>query len=105
LLSEGSSIKGAARGAGVDVKTVRRLLRGATARSRRASKLDPYRPLIKKLVCEDELTAVLVLQDQAVGTAAGYTVLKSSSRSGRSRYAGRTCASRRRGSGQIDLSP
>jgi transposase len=63
LLSEGSSIKGAARGAGVDVKTVRRLLRGATARSRRASKLDPYRPLIKKLVCEDELTAVLVLQE------------------------------------------
>jgi transposase len=53
LLNEGHGIKGAARRAGVDVKTVRRLLRSKPVRQARASKLDPFRPLIKKLVCED----------------------------------------------------
>ena len=59
------------------MKTVRRLLRGVTERKTRASKLDPFRPLINKLVCEDELTAVLVLKEiRALGYGGGYSVLK-----------------------------
>ena len=39
--------------------------------------LDPFRALIKKLVLEDELTAVRVLEEiRAVGYAHGYTILK-----------------------------
>jgi transposase len=46
-------------------------------RQPRPSKLDPFVPLIKKLVCEDGLTAVLVLkQIQAVGYSGGYSLLK-----------------------------
>jgi transposase len=59
------------------VKTVRRLLRGPAERPRRASKLDPFRPLITKRVCEDGWTAVLVLEEiRALGYAGGYSVLK-----------------------------
>jgi transposase len=44
---------------------------------KRASKLDAFRPLIKKLVCEDGLTAVLVLkQIRAVGYQGGESILK-----------------------------
>lgn len=46
-------------------------------RHARASKLDPFRPLIKKLVCEDGWTAVLVLKEiRALGYTGGYSVLK-----------------------------
>lgn len=77
MLNEGHGIKGAARRAGVDVKTVRRLLRSKPVRQARASKLDPFRPLIKKLVCEDGLTAVLILKEiRGVGYQGGYSVLK-----------------------------
>jgi transposase len=59
------------------VKTVRRLLRGPTDRPRRASKLDPFRPLITTRVCEDGWTAVLVLEEiRALGYTGGYSVLK-----------------------------
>ena len=59
------------------MKTVRRLLRGPQARSRRASKLDPFRPLITTRVCEDGWTAVLVLEEiRALGYPGGYSVLK-----------------------------
>jgi transposase len=60
------------------VKTVRRLVRPKPeTKKKRASKLDAYRPVIKKLVCEDELTAVLVLGElQALGYKGGYSILK-----------------------------
>jgi transposase len=59
------------------VKTVRRLLRGPAERPRRASKLDPFRPLITKRVCEDGWTAVLVLEEiRALGYPGGSSVLK-----------------------------
>lgn len=59
------------------MKTVRRLLRGPADRSRRASKLDPFRPLITQRVCGDGWTAVLVLEEiRALGYAGGYSVLK-----------------------------
>ena len=77
LIAEGDSIKGAARKLGVDVKTVRRLLRPKMGRRPRASKLTAFVPLIKKLVCQDGLTAVLVLKEiQAVGYTGGYSLLK-----------------------------
>jgi transposase len=59
------------------VKTVRRLLRAKPVRQARASKLDAFRPLIEKLVREDELTAVLVLKRiRPLGYTGGYSVLK-----------------------------
>jgi len=77
LLADGQGIKGAARKAGVDVKTVRRLLRSKVARKKKASKLDAFKPVIQKLICEDGLTAILVLGEiRALGYAGGYTVLK-----------------------------
>lgn len=109
LLSEGSSIKGAAKAAGVDVKTVRRLLRGPTERPGRASRLDPFRPLIQKLVCEDGWTAVLVLKEiRALGYTGGYTVLKELVRSIRPRSVRRPHLRFETGpgvQGQVDLSP
>lgn len=109
LLSEGSSVKGAARAAGVDVKTVRRLLRGPAGRPRRASKLDPFRPLITKLVCEDQWTAVLVLQEiRALGYTGGYSVLKEFVRTLRPKAVRRPHLRFETGpgeQGQVDLSP
>lgn len=109
LLSEGNGIKGAAKKAGVDVKTVRRLLRGKNARAARPSKLDSFRPVIKKLVCEDGLTAVLVLkQIRALGYTGGYSVLKELARTLRPRSTRRahlrfeTAPGEQ---GQVDLSP
>jgi len=78
LISEGSGIRGAARKAGVDVKTVRRLVRLKSNPKKRKSKLDPFRPHITKLVCQDELSAVLVLKElRGLGYQGGYSILKS----------------------------
>lgn len=61
----------------MDVKTVRRLVRGPAERSRRQSKLDPFRPLITTRVCEDSWTAVLVLEEiRALGYRGGFSILK-----------------------------
>jgi transposase len=77
LIAEGEPIKSVARTVGVDVKTIRRVLRGPLERPRRASKLDPYRPLIQRLVCEDDWTGVLVMKEiQALGYTGGYSMLK-----------------------------
>ena len=46
-------------------------------KKQRPSKLDAYRPLIRKLVLEDELTCVRVLEEiRAVGYTGSYTILK-----------------------------
>jgi transposase len=77
LLAQGHGLKATARLAGVDVKTVRRLVRPKKLRERRKSKLDPFRPVIRKLVCTDGLSAVLVLEEiRALGYQGGYSVLK-----------------------------
>jgi transposase len=61
----------------VDVKTVRRFLRPKPKRKARKRKLDPFRPLIRKLVCEDGWTTVLVLGElRALGYTGSYSVLK-----------------------------
>jgi len=91
------------------VKTVRRLLRGPTGRPRRASKLDPFRPLITKLVCEDQWTAMLVLKEiRALGYTGGYSVLKEFVRSLRPKAVRRPHLRFETGpgeQGQVDLSP
>jgi transposase len=52
-------------------------VRPKAAPKKKPSKLDAFRPLIKKLVCEDELTAVLVLKElRALGYGGGYSILK-----------------------------
>jgi hypothetical protein len=48
---------------GIDVKTVRRLRKGAKPRPRRASKLDAFKPLIQELVIKKDLTATRVLRE------------------------------------------
>jgi transposase len=56
---------------------VRRLVRPKPVPKKKPSKLDAFRPLIKKLVCEDELTAVLVLKElRALGYTGGHSILK-----------------------------
>jgi transposase len=77
LLADGQGIKAAAKKAGVDVKTVRRLVRPKKPRKVRPSALDPFRPVIGKLVCTDGLSGVLVLEEiRALGYRGGYSVLK-----------------------------
>lgn len=61
------------------MKTVRKVVRRAPKKPRvpRPSLLDPFRPLVKKLVIEDRLTAVRVLEEiQAIGYPGGYSILK-----------------------------
>lgn len=78
-------------------------------RKRRPSHLDPFRALIRKLVLEDELTAVRVLEEiEPLGYAGRYTILTDYIRSFRPRPVVRphlrfeTDPGRQ---GQVDLSP
>jgi transposase len=71
---------------GIDVKTVRRVRRGAKKRKARPSKLDAFKPVIRELVIKKDLTAVRVLREiRALGYAGGYSVLKEFARSIRRR--------------------
>jgi transposase len=72
LKGDGHSIKAIASELGIDPHTVRRALGRALRpeRKRRASKLDPFKPLVRKLVLTDELSCVRVLEEiRAVGYA------------------------------------
>lgn len=94
----------------MDVKTVRRTLRGRKQPARkRKSKLDPYRALIKELVLHRELSAVRVLEElRAVGYDGGYSILKSHVRSLRPRPTKRPHLRFETDPGvqaQVDLSP
>lgn len=76
------SIRATAREMKLRRKRVRRIVRGEARRSPasrppRPSKLDPYRHVIKRLVLEDELTAILALEEiRALGYEGGYSILK-----------------------------
>jgi transposase len=91
------------------VKTVRRLLRPKRPRKARKSKLDPYRPLIQKLVCTDELSAVLVFDEiRALGYTGGYSLLKQYVRTIRPKSVRRPhlrFETKPGEQGQVDLSP
>ena len=81
--AETGSIKATHRELGFSIGSVRRVLRGKdrlpTVRhpAERPSKLDPFKPIVKRLVLEDQLTAVLVLEElQELGFDGGYSTVK-----------------------------
>lgn len=66
---------------GVHPRTVRRALQRQAApqptRTRRGSKLDPYKPLVDRLLQEGVWNAVVILRElQAQGYTGGYTILR-----------------------------
>jgi transposase len=77
------SIKGTRRKTGHSIGLIRKVLRGedrprkAPATTKRPSKLDPYRPMLQRLIVEDALTAVLALEElRAAGFDGGYSIVK-----------------------------
>ena len=83
MYGETGSIKATRRRTGFAVSAIRRVLRGEDQLPRvrqpaaRPSKLDPYKPMVQRLVREDQLTAVLALEEiRALGYDGGYTILK-----------------------------
>ena len=83
VYSETGSIKATRRETGFAFGAIRRVLRGEDQLPRvrrpavRPSKLDAYKPIVQRLVLEDQLTAVLALEEiRALGYGGGYTTLK-----------------------------
>jgi len=87
VFQETGSLKATRRRLGHSLRTIRRVLSGQDGETpvratpvgsaKRPSKLDPYRPMIRRLVLEDHLTAVLILEEiRAVGFKGGYSALK-----------------------------
>src|SRR3972149_1881112 len=86
LLAQGHRNKAIARKLTIDVKTVRRVKKGAKKAKPRSSKLDAFKPVIQELVVKKDLTATRVLREiRALGYAGGYSVLKEYVRSIRRR--------------------
>jgi transposase len=109
LLAEGRRHKEIARKLRIDVKTVRRVKKGAKKRAPRVSKLDAFKPVIQELVVKKDLTATRVLREiRALGYAGGYSVLKEYVRSIRRRQRRRPhlrFETDKGKQGQVDLSP
>ena len=110
LAAEGHSIRQIARELGIDRKTIRTQLHPtARERKRRPSQLDAFQPLIRKLVNEDDLSAVRVREEiQAVGYTGGYSILTDYIRSFRARPVVRPHLRFETApgvQGQVDLSP
>ena len=83
LFEQTGSIRATARRAKISRKTVRRVLQGKDTRAPprttppRPSKLDAFRPVVRRLVLEDKLTATLVLEElRQLGYLGGYSILK-----------------------------
>ena len=82
--AELGSIRATVRKLGISIHVVRRVLRGQdqvrqapASAPARPSKLDPFKPVIQRLVLEDRLSAVLVLEEiRALGYQGGYSILK-----------------------------
>ena len=93
----------------IDVKTVRRVKKGAQKRKPRPSKLDAFKPVISELVIKKDLTATRVLREiRALGYEGGYSVLKDYVRSIRRRQRRRPhlrFETDKGKQGQVDLSP
>jgi len=77
------SIRATRRVTGHSIGLIRKVLRGqdtepkTPAKTTRKSKLDPYRPLLRRLVLEDKLTAILVHEElRAAGFDGGYSIVK-----------------------------
>jgi transposase len=88
---------------------VRRLVSPKAPATPKKSKLDAFRPVIKKLVREDELTAVLVLKElRALGYDGSYSLLKNFVQTIRPRSTRRPhlrFETKPGVQGQVDLSP
>jgi len=108
LLAQGESHKAIARKLNIDVKTVRRVKKGAKKRQPRPSKLDVFKPVIAELVVKKDLTATRVLREiRALGYEGGYSVLKEYVRSIRRRQRRRPhlrFETEKGKQGQVDLS-
>lgn len=89
VYAETGSIRATVRRTRYSIHTIRRVLRGPSAlpaagaappRSApppRPSQLDPFRPVISRLVLDDRLTAVLILEElRGLGYRGGYSILK-----------------------------
>lgn len=79
------SIKATVKHLGISRHAIRRILRGKdqlaktppTSQPARPSKLDPFKPMIQRLVLDDQLTATLILEEiRASGYTGAYTILK-----------------------------
>jgi len=110
LAAAGKGVKAIASALAIDPKTVRKVLRPKhRERQRRRSRLDAFRPVIRKLVLEDELTAVRAAEEiRALGYRGGYTILTDYIRSFRPRPVVRPHLRFETGpgvQGQVDLSP
>jgi transposase len=81
---ETGSIKATAKRLRMCRRAIRRVLRGTerargvpAARPAPPSKLDPFKPVIARLVLDDHLTATLVLEEiRGLGYTGGYSILK-----------------------------
>jgi transposase len=81
---ETGGIKATAKKLAVSIHVVRRVLRGrdgprAAPRTQavRPSKLDAYRPVIRRLVVDEHLTAALVLEEiRTLGYVGGHSILR-----------------------------
>jgi transposase len=78
------SIKATARQTGHHRKTIRAALRGvppkksSKPRVTRKSKLDPFKPQLRRLILDDQLTAVLAFEElRGMGFDGGYSIVKS----------------------------
>lgn len=81
VYAEVGSIRGTRRATGHSIKLIKKVLEGKKTPKRppkkRPSKLDPYRPLLQRLIVEDGLTAILALEElQAAGFDGGYSIVK-----------------------------
>ena len=82
---ECGSIKGTRRRLGHSLKTIRKVIRSQGQPERylvesgpvRPSKLDPYKAVVKRLVLDEELTAILALEEiRGLGYDGSYSTLK-----------------------------
>jgi transposase len=82
VYAETGSLREVARRVGCSRKLVRRVIRGVPPLPRkptrpRPSKLDPYKPRLRRLIEEDGLTAILALEEiRGLGYDGGYSILK-----------------------------
>ncbi len=86
VYKETGSIKATVRKLKVSIHTVRKVLRAGNQPpapsamrkpAKRPSHLDPYKPVISRLVVDDKLSAVLVLEEvRKLGYLGGYSILK-----------------------------
>jgi transposase len=117
VFAQCGTVRETARRLGHSVNTVRKVLRGQSrdrqpprTQPRRPSKLDAFRPVIRRLVLDDALTAVLVLEElRQLGYTGGYSILKDCVRQLRPAPANRrptTVLEHEPGAqGQVDWSP